>query len=68
MNIQQITKQPETVDAVNFSERFVDLHQNYLAGYIWSDKKMIGVGFNPEGSPGNFDACHIFDIFVKMME
>lgn len=68
MNIQQITKQPETVDVVNFSERFVDLHQNYLAGYIWSDKKMIGVGFNPEGSPGNFDARHIFDIFVKMME
>ena len=68
MNIQQIASVPEITDNVSFSEQFIDLHQNYLAGYIWSDKRMIGVAFNPEGSPGNFDARLIFDIFLKMME
>ncbi len=66
MNIQQmVTKIPE---AMKFSESFTDLHSDLVAGYLSREKKLIGIAFNPEGSPGNFDARRIFDLYLKMME
>lgn len=68
MNLQQIVKEIPTDEAEQMSEVYQELHQNYNAGFVSSKMKLIGVAFNPEGSPGTLDARRIFDIFIKMME
>lgn len=53
---------------LSFSNIYYDLNSDLIAGYSLLQDKAIGVAFNPEGSPGTFDAKKIFDDFTMMME
>jgi carbamoyl-phosphate synthase small subunit len=44
------------------------LKSDLLAGFSIKDDKVLATAFNPEGSPGNFDAASIYDQFLNMME
>ena len=58
---------PESM-ALPFSEVFYDIKSNLVSGYKDEKNKVLTTAFNPEGSPGNFDANDIYDQFLKMME
>lgn len=66
MNIDQLVL-PENV-TVDFSKVYYDIKSDLIAGYNVQKDKCIAVAFNPEGSPGNFDASSIYDQFLQMME
>lgn len=66
MNIDQLVL-PENI-ALNFSRVYYDLKSDLIAGFAVKETKILGAAFNPEGSPGNFDAASIYDQFVQMME
>ena len=57
---------PENI-TLGFSRVYYDLKSDLLAGYVLEKDKCIATAFNPEGSPGNFDADSIYDQFVRMM-
>lgn len=57
---------PENI-TLDFSRVYYDLKSDLLAGYVLEKDKCIATAFNPEGSPGNFDADSIYDQFVRMM-
>lgn len=65
MNISALAI-PQTIE-FDFSEKYYDLHSDLLAGYRFDQEKIVAAAFNPEGSPGAFEASVIFDDFFKMM-
>ncbi|MCH3904372.1 MAG: carbamoyl phosphate synthase small subunit [Lactobacillus sp.] len=65
MNISQLAL-PQTIE-YDFSEKYYDLHSDLLAGYSFEQEQILATAFNPEGSPGAFEASVIFDDFFKLM-
>ncbi len=57
---------PNSVMQTVESPSFIDCYDNSIMGIDYSDKKIISVLFNPEGSPGPKDSNYIFDDFIKM--
>lgn len=66
INLGQLVE-PDSI-SLPMAEILRDINSNLVAGYRYPDKKILAVAFNPEGSPGNFDANGIYDQFIKMME
>ena len=66
MNIDQLVV-PDSL-SLNLSRKYFDLRSELLAGYSIKEDKVLATAFNPEGSPGNFDAASIYDQFLNMME
>ena len=58
---------PDSV-SLPISKIYYDINSDLIAGYEYEADKILAVAFNPEGSPGNFDANGIYDQFIKMME
>ncbi|QNQ80422.1 carbamoyl phosphate synthase small subunit [Lactobacillus sp. PV034] len=54
--------------SLSLSELFYDIKSNLVAGFVDNKNKILTAAFNPEGSPGNFDATVIYDRFIEMME
>lgn len=66
MNIDKLVL-PENI-SLNFSKVYYDIRSDLIAGFSLKKEKILATAFNPEGSPGNFDAVSIYDQFLQMME
>lgn len=53
---------------MNLDQEFFDIHTDLVAGFVNLADKVVATAFNPEGSPGSWEASRIFDTFLKMME
>lgn len=66
MNVDKLVL-PENI-SLNFTKVFYDIKSDLIAGFSLKKEKILATAFNPEGSPGNFDAVSIYDQFLQMME
>lgn len=66
MNLGQLVI-PENM-SLDFSNIYYDIKSDLVAGFSLKNQKVIATAFNPEGSPGNFDAAGIYNQFLHMME
>jgi carbamoyl-phosphate synthase small subunit len=55
----------ETMDGTEFQVRFVNANDKTVEGIQHSHKKIVGVQWHPESSPGPYDTQFLFDSFGK---
>jgi len=57
----------ESLSETSFEEWFVNADDETLEGVKHKSKRILGVQFHPEASPGPVDAGYVFDVFVRML-
>ncbi|GFZ27010.1 carbamoyl phosphate synthase small subunit [Lactobacillus corticis] len=65
MNIDELVY-PDSIN-LNMDQEYFDIHTDLVAGYVNHEHKIVATAFNPEGSPGGWEASRIFDIFLQMV-
>ena len=54
-----------SIERTKFDVRFLNANDKTVEGIQHKQKKIIGVQWHPEGSPGPYDTEYLFDQFVK---
>ncbi len=56
---------PSSIDQTQFEVRFLNANDKTVEGIQHKNKKVVGVQWHPESSPGPYDTQFLFDQFVR---
>lgn len=59
------TVSSESLAQTRFSARFVNINDKTIEGIVHENKRIIGVQWHPESSPGPYDTRFLFDRFME---